>query len=180
MPNVRVARRYAHALIDLSVEMQGLETVSKDLALVLLTFRSSRDFQLFLESPIIRGDKKKQVLRALFKKRISDITEKFLALLAGKNREMLLPDIIREFHRLQNEHLGIVEVVVTSAVDLMKEQREALERTLEAYTRKKVVAEYRVDPAVRGGFIVQVGDTVLDASVRRQLELLREKFVAAA
>lgn len=177
MPNIRVARRYALALIYLVEELKQLDVVRKDLELILQTYKSSRDFQLFLESPVIREDKKKQVLGELFKGRISVTTMKFLELLAEKNREGILPDVIAQYHQLGNERLGIVEVVVTSAVELTKTQQRELERQLEQYAKKKIDAEYLVDPAVKGGFVVRIGDTVLDASIKRQLELLREKFV---
>ncbi len=180
MADIRVARRYALALIDLAEEASQLDTVRKDMELVLQTVKRSRDLQLFLESPIIREDKKKQILSELFKGKISAMTTKFLELLAEKNREGLLPEIIGQFRELHNERLGIVEVLVTSAVKLTKTQQQELERQLEQYTNKKVTAKYGIDPVLKGGFVARIGDTVLDASVKRQLELLREKFVSAA
>ncbi|MFQ5798203.1 MAG: ATP synthase F1 subunit delta [Bacteroidota bacterium] len=180
MPDIRVARRYALALIYLVEKLKQLDVVWKDLELILRTYKSSRDFQLFLESPLIREDKKKQILGELFKRRISATTMQFLELLAEKNREGILPDVIGQFHQLSNERLGIVEVVVMSAVELTKAQQHELERQLGQYAKKKVDVEYLVDPAVKGGFVVRIGDTVLDASIKRQLELLHEKFVSAA
>ena len=179
MANIRVAQRYALALIDLAEESNQLDLVMKDLELIIEAYKSSRDLQLFLESPIIREEKKKQILREIFRGRISATTMKFLELLAEKNREGIVPDVVRQFRHLRNGRLGIVEAVVTSAVELTKTQRQDLERQLERYTGKKVDAEYLIDPAVKGGFVVRIGDTVLDASVRRQLELLREKLVSA-
>ena len=180
MPDVRVARRYALALIDLVEVSENIDVVRKDLELLLQVYKSSREFQVFLESPVIREDKKKQILGELFKGKISGTTTKFLELLAEKNREGILPDIITQFRQLRNERLGIVEVVVSSAIELTENQQHELQRQLEQYTQKKVDAAYLVDPAVRGGFVVRIGDTVVDASVKRQLELLHEKFVGAA
>ncbi|MEE9187676.1 MAG: ATP synthase F1 subunit delta, partial [Bacteroidota bacterium] len=130
--------------------------------------------------PIIREDKKKLILGELFKRKISAITMNFLEFLAEKDREGILPDVIGQFNKLRNERLGIVEVTVTSAVELTKSQRGKLERQLEQFTGRKVDAGYLIDPAVKGGFVVRIGDTVLDASVKRQLELLHEKFVTEA
>ncbi len=180
MAHVRVAHRYALALIDLAEESEQIDVVRKDFDLILRTFESSRDFQLFLASPIIREDKKKLILGELFKRKISAITMNFLEFLAEKDREGILPDVIGQFNKLRNERLGIVEVTVTSAVELTKSQRGKLERQLEQFTERKVVAGYLIDPAVKGGFVVRIGDTVLDASVKRQLELLHEKFVTEA
>ena len=177
MADVRVAHRYALALIDLAEESKQIDVMRKDLDLILRTFKSSRDFQLFLESPIIREDKKKLILGKLFKGKISAITMNFLEFLAEKGREGILPDVIGQFNKLRNERLGIVEVTVTSAVELTKSQRGELERQLEQFTGRKVDAGYLIDPAVKGGFVVRIGDTVLDASVKRQLELLHEKLV---
>jgi F-type H+-transporting ATPase subunit delta len=67
---------------------------------------------------------------------------------------------------------------VTSAIEFTPSQRKDLADELERYTRKKVRVRIAVDKAIKGGLVVRIGDTVLDASVRRQLEILRERFLS--
>ena len=96
----------------------------------------------------------------------------------GAVRERHLGEIIEEFEALRDEKYGIVNVDVTSAIEFTPSQRKDLADELERYTRKKVRVRIAVDKAIKGGLVVRIGDTVLDASVRRQLEILRERFLS--
>jgi F-type H+-transporting ATPase subunit delta len=86
--------------------------------------------------------------------------------------------IIEQFRLLVDERMGIVRAEVSSAVALNKQQEKGLVRQLEGYTGKKVQVQYSLDRSLQGGFTARIGDTVFDASIRHQLELLRKKFIA--
>lgn len=176
MTHSRVARRYAAALMGAAEETRVAEAVTRDLQLVTETLRSSRDLRLLVASPIIRAGKKASVFKALFSSRVSPQTMVFIDLLIAKQREELLEDTIREYMALRDKMLGIVNIRVVSAVELTKPQVDALQAQLERYTGKKVRMHLLLDPAIKGGLVVRVGDTVLDASVRHQLEVLGERF----
>src|SRR4030067_482013 len=122
MRNVRVARRYAQALMS-AVEGAGvLEQAAADMHLIEQAVKGSREFQLFLASPIISLVRKRTVMRELFGSRVGRATMAFLELLVTKNREALLGDIVDQFAALRDEKQGIVEVHVTSAVPLTPAQ----------------------------------------------------------
>ena len=77
---------------------------------------------------------------------------------------------------LQDDRQGIVNVVVRSASDFTAEQSGTLRNRLESYTRKQVRITFSLDKQLKGGFVARVGDTVFDGSIKRQLELLRQRF----
>ena len=178
MSNLRVAQRYAVALNDSAPNQNQLDALAGDFATIRATLQGSHDLRLLLASPIVPAAKKASVFRALFGNLIGKSTMDFLGLLIAKRREALLPDIILQFHALRDERMGIVTVDVASAIAFTDVQQRNLESRLEQYTRKKVRIRFALDKAVKGGIVVRVGDTVIDTSLRRQLEMLRERFVA--
>ena len=176
MAETRAAYRYALALLETAEETKAIEKVSKDFENVEALIKGSHDFLLFLRSPVVNTQKKKSILTDFFKGRLSDITLKFILLLATKNRERILPEIIQQYYRLRDERMGIENVTVRSAVELTKEQEKKLIARLEQATKKKIHVRGIVDKQLKGGLAVQIGDTVWDGSVAHQLELLRERF----
>lgn len=172
----RAAYRYARAFLDVVEEHRKVDAVVTDFELIGKLIKDSRDFLLFLQSPVVNKERKKSVLRNLLGERIDVVTLKFILLLTTKNRENILPDIIEQFYVLRDELLGIVNATVYTATSFTKEQEKQLIDRLEQKTKKKIRLRYLVEPALKGGFRVQIGDTVWDGSVARQLELLRDWF----
>jgi F-type H+-transporting ATPase subunit delta len=177
MRNIRVARRYAQAIM-LVVEENGpdMDRSLADFELVGATIRGSRELRVLLRSPVVTAPRKRAILRELFSTRVGPLVAALLDLLVTKQRERLLPDIIEQYQALRDESLGVVNVRVTSASALSDPQQKELQRELEQYTRKKVRLELTRDAALKGGMVVRIGDTVLDASLTRQLQILRERF----
>lgn len=176
MANIRVAHRYAEALMGAAEEQQNIDRTGEDLKLLQTTIKGSKEFLLFLKSPVITKEKKSGVLGQLFAKKIHSSTMLFLNLLTEKGREDILPSIIDKFFRLRDEKRGIVNVEVKAAVELAKEHDAELQRRFEGYTKKKVRITYSLDRQLKGGFVARIGDTMFDGSIKRQLEILREQF----
>ncbi|GJQ21328.1 MAG: ATP synthase subunit delta [Bacteroidia bacterium] len=176
MRTYRVARRYAEALMTAAEEQKVLNEVAADLESLERLLKESREFGLFLRSPVITTEKKRAVLRELFQKRMSPLTANFLDLMAEKGREALLQDVLQQFFVLRDEQLGIVPVEIRTAVEMSEDQREKIRRKFEQITRKNVRLAFSLDKQVKGGFVARIGDTMFDASVRHQLEVLRKKF----
>lgn len=176
MANIRVAQRYAQAIMGLAEEQALAERIAQDFRLVQKTAAESREFLVFLKSPVINKDKKKEINSQIFGKTVHAVTLEFMNFLAEKGREDILLQIIEQFLVLRNQRLGIVTVDVKAAVDLAGEQRAEIQKRFEGYTRKKVLISFRLDKQLKGGFIARVGDTVYDGSIKRQLELMRDRF----
>ncbi|MBF8248103.1 MAG: F0F1 ATP synthase subunit delta [Bacteroidetes bacterium] len=176
MANIRVAQRYALAIMGLAEEQKLVERVAQDFEVLKKTAAESREFLVFLKSPVINKEKKKEINGQIFGKTIHAVSLEFLNFLAEKRREDILQQIMEQFFALRNERLGIVTVEVKAAVELVKDQSAEIQKRFEGYTKKKVQISFRLDKQLKGGFIARVGDTVYDGSIKRQLELLRERF----
>ena len=177
MKNVRVARRYAMALMMAADQAKSIDRTAKDLESIAGVLSSSRELRLMLTSPVVTAQKKSSVFKEIFGSRLHPTTLEFIDLLIEKHREGHVPDVIAQFNVLRDERMGIVTVGVTSAVEFTAPQEKSLQSSLERYTGKKVRVHLSVDGAIRGGLLVQIGDTVLDASVTHHLEVLKTKFV---
>ncbi len=177
MKHYKVARRYAAALMAASEEAKSLEKTTADLEYVGKVIDNSREFRLLLASPVVSVEKKQGVMKEIFAKKIGTMTFQFISLMVSKQRENVLPDLILQFQALRDEKLGIATADVTSATDLSPVQEKAVQAQLEKYTGKQIRLRTIVDGNIKGGLLVRIGDTVLDASIKRQLEMLHERFI---
>ena len=177
MRNVRVARRYANALMAAAEHQRNIEGTARDLDLVAKMLRESTEFRLFLASPVISVSKKRAVFDALLESRVGKETLRFIHLLNSKTREALLPDVIAQFKELQDEKSGITNIEVRTVVELNYAQEKTLRSQLEQMIGMKVRLHFVIDKSLKGGLVVRIGDTVLDASVSHQLERIRTLFI---
>jgi F-type H+-transporting ATPase subunit delta len=131
-----------------------------------------------LENPVFRPSEKRAVLEQILP-RVAPTAEvrRLALLLLERRRILLLPAIARAYRDLADAHTGQVRAKVTSAEQLAPAALERVRRSLEQRTGKKVIVEAAVDAALIGGVVAQVGDLVLDGSVRTQLADLRQKLV---
>lgn len=176
MRQIRVARRYAEAVMGLAEEQKELDRVASDFQAMYRILKDSREFVVFLRSPVVPKEKKKAAFAELSKNRFGELTLHFFNMLIDKGREDALTEILEQFFLLRDDKLGIVTVEVKAATDLSKEQHETIARRFEGITKKKVRVSFSLDKELKGGFVAQVGDTVFDGSIRRQLELMRQRF----
>ena len=177
MNESKVSTRYANSLLSSASDKGTLDTVAKDMELIYSTVKSSGELSRTLSSPIIKPQLKSSILEEIFSKRISGDAMDFLKFIVEKNREDLLESIVSKFLDLRDKKLGIVIVQVRSAVPMTDAQKKKLRESYEKLLNKKVRFDFAIDPAVIGGFIAKVGDTVYDASLKNQLEILKKRFL---
>src|SRR6184192_2003895 len=135
MADIRVASRYVKSLLGLAIEQGVVEEVSNDMKLFASVCQSNRAFVNMLRSPIIKHDKKRDVLEAIFKNKVHVLTMSIMDILTRKNREPLLPSIANEFAVAYNEYKGIERATVTTtfAIDAkLKADIEAMVKKLSA------------------------------------------------
>jgi F-type H+-transporting ATPase subunit delta len=177
MAESRVASRYVKSLLGLAVEQKALEQVHADMLMFDKACRESRQLSMMLQSPIIKHEKKKDILEALFKGKVHSLTMAIIDILTKKNREPLLPAIAAEFGNAYNDYKGIEKATVTTTIaidDKLKKEIEAMVKKLS--NKKEVALTTKVDKDLIGGFILNVGDRQIDASVKNKLKSLRVKF----
>jgi F-type H+-transporting ATPase subunit delta len=174
-----IARVYANALFAAAKDRGKLDAIRDQLGQFADALADNRELQLFFFSPYFSSAEKEDGL----KKAVADAEPElinFLELLIEKHRMPVLFRIRRQFDALwakENKRLG---VTVTSAVELDREIVERIGSEIEEQTGNAVELQSRVDPDILGGLIVQVGNMVLDTSIRNRLEKLRKSVAQAA
>ena len=176
----KAARRYATALLELAKEREEVEATLEDVNFINNTIQDSRELVLFLRSPIIKFDDKQAVLEELFKKEIQESTWLFLRLMARKKRVSLLDQIAQAFLELYNQYAGIIKVQVSVAQALSDQQQKALLKELEQKTAKQVDLGINIDPSLKGGMAVRIDDTVIDGTIKHQLQELQDQLLSVA
>jgi F-type H+-transporting ATPase subunit delta len=177
MAESRAAFRYVKSLLGLAVERNALEAVHKDMLLFSGAIAKSRQLELLLHSPVIKHDKKLAILKKLFSGKMNALTLSFFEIITRKNRESILVNIARDFHNAYNEYKGIGKAQVITTIPLDAQLRGEFEKLVRKYEGKnQVELVEKVDPGLIGGFVLNVGDRQVDASVRSKLKSLKVKF----
>ncbi|MFZ0453106.1 MAG: ATP synthase F1 subunit delta [Ignavibacteriaceae bacterium] len=178
MTDYRVSYRYASSLLQTAEEKNILKFVAKSIQLVKDVIKENPQLQRILENPVIKQHVKVSILEEIFKSKVDNDTMNFLRFVVLKNREYFLPGILENFMELYDEKLGIVNVIVKTAFEFDDEQKRLLKEKLEKFLDKNTRIGYSLDENIVGGFIARIGDTVYDASLRHQLELLKKQFLS--
>ena len=177
MSNPRLAYRYAKSIIDLSQEKGQLEDVFKDMLLLQTIIKDNREFLVLLRSPVISPDKKLKVVEAVTAGRVTELTALFNNLLITKGRESALPEVITSFVQQYKELKNIHSVKLTTAVPISEELKNKLvEQIKRTSSIQNIELETKVDDKIIGGFVLQAGDQLIDASVSYDLKEIARQF----
>lgn len=173
-----IARNYAEALLALARKAGDLGGWGRLIDDVARATEQDVRLRRFLEAPQIDADDKKAVLERALADRAPRLFVRFLQKLVDNRRQMLIPAIATAYHDLVDEAEGRVHARVTVARPVDEAGETAIARELSRALGKQVVPHVSVDPAIIGGVVVRVGDTVMDGSVRRRLASLRGRLLA--
>ncbi|HEU5368366.1 MAG TPA: ATP synthase F1 subunit delta [Ktedonobacterales bacterium] len=171
-----VARRYAEAVFDLGVQQGTLDRWQSDLHLIAEAF-GNRKLSFILRQPRIPFARKEVIVRDLLEKRVTREALGLAVLLVERELVDLGPSVAEAFDQKLNDHRNQANAVVTTAVPLAASQQAEVTSYLQALTGKTISLETRVDPEILGGLVAQIGDTLIDGSVRRRLALLRDQII---
>ena len=178
MRDTTIARNYAETLLELARragDLRGWGQIVDDVA---LATQNDRTLRLFLESPRVSAAQKNRILGRAFEGQVPPLFVRYLQALVSHRRQMLLPVIAREYHDLVDQVEGRLHASVTVAQEPADGDRRAIAKELSRAYGKEVVPHFSVNPAILGGVVVRVGDTVLDGSVRRRLATLKTRMLA--
>ena len=174
-----IARNYAETLLELARRAGDLRGWGELLEQVSDAVETDRRLRIFLESPRVSGQQKKDIIQKAFGGALPRDFVRFLQALVTHRRQMLIPVIAHEYHDLVDQVEGRVHASVTVARDADEADRKVIATQLSRALGKDVVPHFHVNPAILGGVVVRVGDTVLDGSVRRRLSVLRAGMLGA-
>ncbi len=177
MPNPRLASRYAKSLLDLAVEQNAVDTTLQDVKLMDSICRQSRDFTNLLRSPIIKGDKKQEIINSVVGGKLQPLFQAFVKLLTNKGREENLPEILTAFIEQYKTMKNIKTVKLTTATPVTDDVKKAIIKKITGNVPdSQVEVKEEINPEIIGGFILQMDDKLIDASVRRDLNDVKAQF----
>jgi F-type H+-transporting ATPase subunit delta len=174
----RIGRNYAEALLSLARKSDEVEEWGALIDAISVGMREDQTLKTFLESPKLSAAHKIEILGKALGRRVPPLFLRFVETVINKRRQMLIPEIASEYRMLIDESENRVHANVTVAREPSEPEQDALARQLTRLLGKKVVPHISLNPAILGGVIVKVGDTVMDGSVRRRLATLRQRMLA--
>lgn len=178
MTNKTAATRYARALLDVAVkEKADLEQIERELTQFADLFKQYPLLEKVLLNPAVPVPRKRAAVADLLARaNFSPIVSKLLALLADRDRLVLVPDVLKAYSDRLLDYRNVVRAEVTTAAPIDASRAQAIQRALAELTGRTVTMSTKVDPTILGGMVARIGSTVYDASVTRQLERMREQL----
>ncbi|MEO7218899.1 MAG: ATP synthase F1 subunit delta [Gemmatimonadaceae bacterium] len=173
-----VSRNYAEALLALATKAENREGFGAMIRDVANAISDDPTVKLFLESPRVSYERKNAILAQAFGDRVPRVFLRFLQTIVRNRRQMMIPEIATEYAGLLDAKEGRVHAEVTLARQASDEERARITAQLSRVLGKQVMPQVTVDPAIMGGVIVKVGNTVMDGSVRRRLNKLATRMRA--
>lgn len=165
------ANRYAEAVFEVARDHDSADLWLRELGEIEHVLSDELASRVLLNPVVPRERKRAILLEAL--PNLSEPVQRFLDLLLRRDRLQLVPQIAERLRELIAEARGIERARVVTAVPLGERERQLLAQRLAAFAGKRVILEEEVDPSLIGGVVAQIGDQVLDGSVRGRLEQLR-------
>jgi F-type H+-transporting ATPase subunit delta len=176
MKHSKVAYRYAKSLFELAKERDALAGAQEDMELLASTIGECHDLALMLRSPIIHADKKLSVLNSVFGGSIGEVSMKFVTIITQKGRESLLEPIANAFVIMAKEKNNIFAASVTTPAPLSDASRAKVQEIVQRIQPGSIELEEKINKDLIGGFILKVGDKMIDSSIASHLQALRREF----
>jgi len=175
----RIAKRYSKALFQLAIAQDKIDSVYHDLQHISSLLSESDEFLRMLDNPLIQSRVKNNLFAALFEDKVEPLTYNFLGFICDKKRINLLPLMILCFEEYVHDYKGILPAEIISLKRISDDQVQTINEYLSKKLTKTVIIRQTMDYTLLGGFIVRIRDTVIDLSVKGQLEKLRDKMIFA-
>lgn len=172
-----VSKTYGEALFEVAVEEGTLDTMLEEVEAVLQVLKENEEYISLLTHPKIPVEEKTAMVETSFKDRVSSELTGFLVTIVDKGRFSEIEDILSYFILRVWEEKKIGVACVTSAVTLSDEQKKEIEeKLLETTSYSEFRMNYRVDSSLIGGIVIQIGDRVVDSSVKTKLENMAKEL----
>ena len=171
-----VVKRYATALFDIAKSEGKMATYEQEVKVIVTALQDESDFMAVLENHKVTTEEKINLIETVFADKIENPILGLLVLLVKKGRQSEMINILESFLERIKKESGIVKATVTSAVALSESQVEAIKAKLEASTKSKIELETIIDEGIIAGLVIRVGDKVVDASVKGEMQTLKKQL----
>lgn len=176
MRNPRLATRYAKSLIDLAIEQNALDATYNDMVVLQTICKGNRDFVQLLKSPIIQPHTKLKIINAVTDGKIGVLVTAFNRLMVEKGRESNLPEVVNTFIHQYKDLKGIKMVKLTTASPIGQETKDNIVSKMKS-EGNTIELESFIDESIIGGFVLQTGDNLIDASIAYDLKAIQKQFM---
>ena len=173
-----VARTYARALFEAAKEQGRIEEVREQLGTLAEAIREVPELQAVIRNPELDPREKADVLAAILRDG-DEVLRNFVRLVAEKGRAPMLEEIAREYDALVAAEERILNVELTTAIELSDDEASSIVKQIEQASGRRVEANRTVDPDLIGGVVLKVGSLEVDSSVRGRLDRLRRELAGA-
>jgi F-type H+-transporting ATPase subunit delta len=179
MKNPLLATRYAKALLGLALEQNKLEEVNTSMSHFSSLTQENKELANLFRSPIIKADKKVNIVNALVEKMGTDeMTKGFINLIITKRRDVYLPEIFTAFDQQYKAHKNIGSVELTVADELSEEMKGKIVESIKSQLNgQEVDLTIKVDEKLIGGFILESNNNLFDGSIARDLRDIKDQFL---
>lgn len=176
MLNKSVARRYAEALFSLAQEINKVDDFQQEMEIVISALDQVPELKRYLEHLLVPVREKKEIVAQIFTGKVSQLTINFLDMILDKRRQAYLYVIVDEYKAMADESNNITKADLFSAKEISSDEVQALAGKLSASTGKVVQLQQVVDESLIGGVKLRIGDRIIDATVAKRLEMLKEQL----
>lgn len=177
MDHSAISVRYAKAFFSTAKEKKLLDKLKADIEAVLEVCRTSSDFILLLESPIVKTSKKAALIKTIFGNAIEELTLHFLLLVVENKREVHIPGICRNFLDLVRKDQNIRSAVLTTAAEVDEKTIEKIKSLLAKELNASIELSTQIKPEIVGGLVLRLDDKQYDASVATQLKKIKQNLL---
>lgn len=179
MKNPLLATRYAKALLSLALEQNKLEEVHTSMSAFASMTNESKELTNLFRSPVIKADKKVNIVNALVEKTGTDeMTKGFINLIINKKRDVFLPEIFTAFQEQYKAHKNIGTVELTVANELSEEMKSKIVDSIKSQLNgQEIDLNIKVDEKLIGGFVLEANNNLFDGSIARDLKDIKDQFL---
>ncbi|MCT4661753.1 MAG: F0F1 ATP synthase subunit delta [Tissierellales bacterium] len=174
-----VAKRYAVAFYDLAKEENALDKWYEELSVIVKSFYDEKEFMTMMASPQLNTQEKKDLVKNILEGKADNSVLNLIELLIDKGRFGIFDDVFAEFEVLYLEEKNILHAKAYSVVPLTEDKLTQLKNVLENKLNKKIEIENEIQKDLVGGVMLKIGDKIIDGSIKRRLELLRDELLTA-
>jgi F-type H+-transporting ATPase subunit delta len=178
MNNSKISVRYARAIFQSALEKKNLDKVYQDMIFI-SEICNNPETKEFLKSPIIIPSKKEAVFHGMLKGNVEDVTLSLLDLIVKNGRESFIPMIALNFIHETKKYKGITESELTTAVKVDDSVRKQVTDLISDIFKTKVELKENIDPGIIGGFILQIDDKYIDASIKNKLRKIKKELIGS-
>ncbi len=179
MNDSKISVRYARALFQSALEKKILDKVNEDMIFISEVCKIPETSE-FLKSPIIAPSKKQAIFHKMLGGNVEKLTLSLIDLIVQNGRESFIPAIARNFIHETKKHKGITDSVLTTAVSVNEKVKKQITALISEVFKTKVELKENIDPEIVGGFILQIEDNYIDASIRNKLRKIRKELRGSA